>query len=94
MPIARRGCFYDLSTPDGWRGELFDRRSQLSDDLMQVVDAINLRHGRGAIAFGRAPKSRVALCAMKQDQLSPRYTTRWSDLAIARACEAVNGALD
>jgi DNA polymerase V len=84
----------DLSTPDGWRGDLFDRRTQLSDGLMQAVDAINQRHGRGAITFGRAPKSRGALWAMKQDQLSPRYTTRWSDLPVAQAKDAVKGALD
>lgn len=86
----------DLSTPDAWRGELFDRRPQHSDGLMQAVDAINQRHGRGAIAFGLAPKSRSALWAMKQDLLSPRYTTRWSDLAIAqaRANEGAKSALD
>lgn len=84
----------DLAEPGDRRAGLFDQRIRYSDDLMQAVDAINQRHGRGAIAFGLAPKSRGRLWAMKQDMLSPRYTTRWSDLAVARANEAANGALD
>ncbi|MDV7272110.1 Y-family DNA polymerase [Thioclava sp. A2] len=81
----------DLSTPDAWRGELFDQRPQQSDDLMQAVDVINQRHGRGAIAFGLAPKSRPAHWAMKQDMLSPHYTTCWSELAVARAADHLSG---
>lgn len=74
----------DLSSALDRPRTLFDPRPPQKDILMQAVDAINRRHGRGAIAVGQAPKSRQPAWAMRQDMLSARFTTRWSDLATAR----------
>jgi DNA polymerase V len=56
--------------------------------LMGVVDAINRRHGRGAVRLASA--SPVTLgpcrtCHLRSDHRSPRYTTRWDELPAARA---------
>ena len=75
----------DLSSAQDQPRTLFDPRPAQKDHLMQAVDAINRRHGRGAIALGQAPKSRPPAWAMRQDMLSARFTTRWSDLVTARA---------
>jgi DNA polymerase V len=54
--------------------------------LMAAMDAINDRFGRGAIHVGSAvgvgaPRD----WSMRQDRLTPQYTTKWSDLPVARA---------
>lgn len=51
--------------------------------LMATVDAVNQRQGRGAVrwageGFARPP-------AMRSDRRTPCYTTRWEELAVARA---------
>ena len=75
----------DLAASDAQHGSLFEAPQGHNDALMLAVDAINQRHGRGAIGFGLAPKSKEARWEMKQNMLSPHYTTRWSELAIAHA---------
>lgn len=52
-----------------------------SNQLMKVVDSIN-HSGMGKVWFagrGIAPKWQ-----MKREMLSPAYTTRWTDLPVAR----------
>lgn len=54
--------------------------------LMVAMDSINDRYGLGAIHVGSAvgtgpPRD----WAMRQDRLTPQYTTKWSDLPVARA---------
>ncbi|MNV72555.1 DNA polymerase V subunit UmuC [compost metagenome] len=52
-----------------------------SDQLMKVLDQIN-HSGMGKVWFagrGIAPEWQ-----MKREMLSPAYTTRWSDIPIAR----------
>lgn len=73
----------DLSAKDEQPATLFDYASVAPDHLMQAVDAINQRFGRGSIALGMAPKSRSSAWAMRQEKLSARFTTRWADLATA-----------
>ena len=52
-------------------------------EVMQLVDAINARYGRDTI--GMAMRATTATgWQTRQAQLSPRYTTRWEDLAHAR----------
>ena len=50
--------------------------------MMQAMDRINERFGRGSIALGLTVRD--AEWRMRQERLSPRYTTRWRDLAAAR----------
>jgi DNA polymerase V len=54
--------------------------------LMQALDGVNARYGRGALllASGGTPHHRHGW-TMKQDRRTPGYTTRWGELAIARA---------
>lgn len=49
-----------------------------TEQLMGVLDRINLTHGRGTVRFASEPT--VASWHMKQQLLSPQYTTRWSDV--------------
>nr|AFK90436.1 DNA polymerase IV [Salmonella enterica subsp. salamae] len=62
---------------------LFDevQPRERSDQLMKVLDGIN-HSGLGKVWFagrGIAPERQ-----MKREMLSPTYTTRWTDLPIAR----------
>ena len=54
--------------------------------LMLALDGINARYGRGALllASGGTPQHRQGW-TMKQDRRTPGYTTRWGELAVARA---------
>ncbi|EEA7885233.1 Y-family DNA polymerase [Salmonella enterica subsp. enterica] len=81
---AKAGCMLNDFTPTGISQlNLFDTalpRSN-SDKLMKVLDGIN-HSGIGKVWFagrGIAPEWQ-----MKRELLSPAYTTRWSELPIAR----------
>ncbi|MDA8481084.1 Y-family DNA polymerase [Citrobacter sp. Awk 4] len=53
-----------------------------SEKLMEVLDLLNTKDGRGTLYFagqGIQPKWQ-----MKREMLSPRYTTRYSDLLVVR----------
>lgn len=66
---AQPGLF---DAPDGAR----------SRALMRAVDGLNARFGRDAVAFAAAGRRRA--WRLRSDHLSPRYTTRWSDLLRVR----------
>ncbi len=51
--------------------------SEQSKTLMQIMDGINERYGRGAVRL--ASENSVGW-KPNQDRLSPYYTTRWSDI--------------
>lgn len=56
------------------------------DRLMQALDSVNARYGHGTLALaatqaGSAHKPWV----MKQGRRTPRYTTHWGELALARS---------
>jgi len=53
-----------------------------SDALMALMDKLN-RQGRGTLYF--AGQGIQQAWQMKREMLSPRYTTRWSELPIVRA---------
>ena len=71
----------DLSPAGELVGSLFEDGPLENGRLMQAVDRINGRFGRGSIGLGLA--ARTAEWRMRQERLSPRYTTRWRDLAAA-----------
>jgi DNA polymerase V len=54
-----------------------------SDALMQTLDAINAKFGRGTIQFAAAGLKKP--WAMKSGMRSPRYTTVWSEIPVVRA---------
>lgn len=58
-----------------------DRRSTLA----RVLDAVNAKWGRGTLGIGSAGLAGDRRWAMRRDMLSPRYTTRWDELPVAKA---------
>jgi DNA polymerase V len=49
--------------------------------LMQTIDLINQRHGRGSLKLGSAGTGQAArIWHMKQDFKTPAYTTDWRGL--------------
>lgn len=63
---------------------LFDENAprQNSEKLMEVLDHLNAKDGRGTLYF--AGQGIQATWQMKREMLSPRYTTRYSDLLRVR----------
>lgn len=54
--------------------------------LMVAVDALNNRYGRGTVHVGSAACQRApSEWSMRQERLTPQYTTKFSDLPIAKA---------
>ena len=64
----------------------FVAQGYASERLMQAIDRIHQRHGRGVVRLGTASTHRAShpVWQMKQARLTPGYTTCWEDLAIAR----------
>jgi DNA polymerase V len=57
-----------------------------SDRLMQALDRLNTRFGRGTVALASAGlPNQAASWGMKQQHRTPGYTTDWHGLAVARA---------
>ncbi|OVG26665.1 DNA polymerase V subunit UmuC [Klebsiella pneumoniae] len=63
---------------------LFDDNAprQNSEKLMEVLDHLNAKDGRGTLYF--AGQGIQTSWQMKREMLSPRYTTRFSDLPVVR----------
>lgn len=61
---------------------LIDDRPPNSEPLMKAIDRVNGRYGRGSIQLGLS--SRGARWRMRQERLSPRYTTCWDEIPRAR----------
>ena len=54
--------------------------------LMLAIDGINDRFGRGSIHVGSAVGAGPARTwSMRQERLTPQYTTRWEDVPVVRA---------
>lgn len=77
----------ELVRRDTTQRGLFDEHDRTrSAAVMAVVDAMNAAQGRDTLTFGAAKlRSTRRAWPTKFDRLSPAYTTRWSDLAVARA---------
>ena len=71
------------------QGHLWDvdeHDSTERSNLMATLDSLNLRYGRGTVQLGSAGLSRhQRTWSMKQERLTPGYTTDWNGLAVARA---------
>ena len=63
---------------------LFDPITPQDDGLMLAMDSINQRYGRGSIRLGLAGKDQG--WRMRRENLSPSFTTKWTDLASVRTC--------
>ena len=76
---------HDLGRPERLQGDLFGGATIGDPVLMRVVDRINERYGRNAAGFGATGWHDKPAWGMRQQALSPCYTTRWSDLPCALA---------
>lgn len=87
--LAKAGVMLlDLMPATAYQGELdFDSREPNDQSgLMSVLDAINDRFGRGTLHVGSTGTSDTPRgWAMRQERLSPQYTTKWSDLPVVSA---------
>jgi DNA polymerase V len=70
----------DLARPDELQTDLFAPPTIGSDALMATLDRINRRFGRGTAGLGASGWQEKPAWGMRQLNLSPSYTTRWSDL--------------
>lgn len=67
------------------QGMLFDAppAAHASNKLMAVLDAVNARFGRDALAIASTGTTRT--WSMRANQVTPRYTTRWDELPVVKA---------
>ena len=73
--------------PEGQeQGELpLDEAGEASERLMGAVDAINDRYGQGSIRVASAgAQVKKREFEMRQQLRTPRYTTRWDEVPVAR----------
>ncbi|PQJ36830.1 protein umuC [Salinibacter sp. 10B] len=64
------------------------RRRKQDEDLMAAVDQVNAEYGKGTIQVAASGLPEEREWTMKRRQKSPRYTTRWDELPVAKAGEA------
>lgn len=74
----------DLARPERLQGDLFGAGTLGDPALMRVVDGINRRYGRDAAGFGATGWRERPVWGMRQQNLSPCYTTRLADLPVAQ----------
>ncbi len=74
----------DLTHEDTYQADLFAGVDPRSEKLMAVLDQANRRFGRGTMGFASAHRRTPAQWRMRQEHLSPSYTTKWSDLLRVR----------
>jgi len=68
----------DISSENSVQGNLFDKVDrQKHKNLMEVLDKVNGIYGRNALKFATMSDSKA--WNIKQERLSPSYTTRMSD---------------
>lgn len=66
--------------------ELQPCESPARENLMTTLDGLNQRFGKGTVLMASTgPAAERRAWAMKQQRLTPAYTTCWADLAVVRA---------
>ncbi|MDP3699311.1 MAG: Y-family DNA polymerase [Hylemonella sp.] len=79
-PAAEGQQELDFGDPQAARGVTARPR------LMQALDLVNNRYGRGTLILGSAGLAdERRTWSMKQERRTPRYTTRWEDMPVLRA---------
>ena len=89
--LLRRGYAYkragvallDLARPESVQADLFSPATVGDDKLMATLDDINRRFGRGTVGLGATGWQKRPVWGMRQQNVSPCYTTRWADVPIA-----------
>ncbi len=93
IAYAKAGVMlFDLCPKSGQQGNLLHLADpkKASDDahaqkLMQTLDSINARYGRHALHFAGQGLDAQAPWRMKQKFRSPKFTTAWDNLPVAKA---------
>lgn len=67
-----------IQTEDAQQLNLFEHENPKHKGLMKVVDQMNARFGNNALKLATQNLQRTWV--MRQERLSPRYTTDWNDL--------------
>lgn len=91
--LAKAGVMLLDLRPEGMtQGELGLAPEELRDEhrdtsaLMATMDALNRRYGAGTVHVASTPDRHTRSdWNMRQERLTPQYTTRWSDLPVVRA---------
>ena len=75
----------DLTHGDVHQADLFAGIDQRAAKLMDVLDQANRKFGRGSMGFASAVRRGAKpQWAMRQENLSPAYTQKWSDVLRVR----------
>jgi DNA polymerase V len=54
--------------------------------LMATIDALNTKHGKGMVRLASSGNDdRTRQWGMRQERLTPGYTTAWADMPVAKA---------
>lgn len=71
----------DIRDSNFYQSDLFTQgQSAQTDQLMLAIDRINTRFGRDSLIFGA--EGTTGKWSMKQNRLSPAYTSSWADLPL------------
>ena len=62
------------------QGDLLEPAPQSSQRLMQALDGLNRRYGRGAVKV--STQGAYKDWQMRQERKSPCYSTRWDELPV------------
>jgi len=76
---------YDIRPARPHQDSLFGRDTATDEALMAAVDQINQTMGRGTLGTAAAAHLDDREWTMERSMRSPRYTTRWDELPVARA---------
>ena len=76
----KAGVLVSEIVPEGQvQGSLFDRTDHAKHDaIMQTLDRINLKYGQNTVKV--AAQGSGDAWKLRQEKLSPCFTTRWSDI--------------
>ena len=91
--LYRNGCRFQKAgvilsgfvTAENLQTGLFEDSTSAEKDrkITEAIDSINSRFGRGTVAFAATGLARP--WHMKRERLTPAYTTKWNELAVASA---------
>jgi DNA polymerase V len=70
----------DLSRPENLQHDLFQAPTAGNEALMNALDAINRKFGRNSAGFAASGWKQAPSWGMRQKNVSPHYTTKWTEL--------------
>lgn len=70
----------DISPVTHRQGDLLVQEGPSNAKLMQTLDALNLRYGRGAVKV--STQGAFKDWEMRQERKSPNYTTAWDEVPV------------